>query len=120
MDIRELRLFIETAHTGSFAAVARAHDVDPSSISRTIAGLEAELGIRLFHRTTRKLSLTEAGDIYLRQIEPLIEGFVRAGDEALAVSTGPVGTLRLTCSVAFGYECIMPLVGQFREEFPNL
>ncbi|MGH1351455.1 MAG: LysR family transcriptional regulator [Methyloligellaceae bacterium] len=120
MDIRELKLFIETAHAGSFAAVARAHDIDPSSVSRTIAGLETELGIRLFHRTTRKLSLTESGDIYLRQVEPLVEGLSRAGDEALAVSTGPTGILRLTCSVAFGYECIMPIAGEFREEFPNL
>ncbi len=120
MDIKELRLFIETAHAGSFAAVARAHDLDPSSISRTIAGLEAELGIRLFHRTTRKLSLTEAGDIYLRQIEPLIEDLTRAGDAALAVSTEPAGILRITCSVAFGHECIMPLIGQFHQEFPNL
>ncbi|KAM3093963.1 LysR family transcriptional regulator [Phormidesmis sp. 146-35] len=56
MDISVLQLFVEVFRQGSFAAVARDRNLDPSSVSRAIAGLEEELGIRLFQRTTRQLS----------------------------------------------------------------
>jgi DNA-binding transcriptional LysR family regulator len=73
MDLSVLQLFIEVMRQGSFAAVARDRNIDPSSVSRAIAGLEAELGIRLFQRTTRQLSPTEAGNAYFNRIEPLVE-----------------------------------------------
>ncbi|PSB15592.1 LysR family transcriptional regulator, partial [filamentous cyanobacterium CCP2] len=73
MDVSVLQIFVEVVRQGSFAAVARDRNLDPSSVSRTIAGLEEELGIRLFHRTTRRLSLTEAGTVYFERIEPLVE-----------------------------------------------
>ena len=120
MDVTSLRLFCEVARLGSFAAAARRGDVDPSSVSRTIALLEQELGVRLFQRTTRRLSLTEAGDLYLRRVEAIVDELDRARDEAQAVSIEPSGTLRLTTSVAFGQVCIVPLIGAFRARFPDL
>ena len=80
MDILILQLFVEVMKQGSFAAVARDRNIDPSSVSRAIAGLEKELGIRLFQRTTRKLSPTEAGTIYCASIEPLLEEIQQATD----------------------------------------
>lgn len=120
MDAKTLALFVETARLGSFAAVARAHDLDPSSVSRTVAALEADLGVRLFQRTTRRLSLTEAGAVYLRRVEPLVEELERAGDEARTLSAVPGGTLRLTCSVAFGHELVIPLLPAFRAAYPRI
>ena len=120
MDVTSLRLFCEVARLGSFAAAARQGDVDPSSVSRTIALLEQELGVRLFQRTTRRLSLTEAGDLYLRRVEAIVDELDRARDEAQAVSIEPSGTLRLTTSVAFGQICIVPLIAVFRARFPDL
>jgi DNA-binding transcriptional LysR family regulator len=73
MDLEYLRLFVEVARRGTFAAVARDHDLDPSSVSRTILTIEAELGVRLFHRTTRRMTLSEAGVNYLARIEALVE-----------------------------------------------
>ena len=61
MDTTALQIFVEVVKRGSFAAVARDRHVDPSIVSRAIKGLEDELGSRLFQRTTRRLSLTEAG-----------------------------------------------------------
>jgi len=67
----------------------------PSSISRVIAGLESTLGFRLFQRTTRRMSLTEAGSVYLARVKILLEDFEQARDEALALSGLPTGRLRL-------------------------
>ncbi|MEL6224272.1 MAG: LysR family transcriptional regulator [Cyanobacteria bacterium J06627_8] len=65
MDIDALQQFIDVVRQGSFAAVARERNIDPSSVSRAIANLEKELQVRLFQRTTRKLSPTEAGSTIL-------------------------------------------------------
>ncbi|MEM9137839.1 MAG: LysR family transcriptional regulator, partial [Cyanobacteria bacterium P01_F01_bin.42] len=101
MDISVLQLFVAVMRQGSFAAVARDRDLDPSSVSRAIAGLEAELGVRLFQRTTRSLSPTEAGSIYFARIEPLMEEIQQAIAVTTDMSGQPQGTLRVTASVSF-------------------
>jgi DNA-binding transcriptional LysR family regulator len=98
MNLDTLDLFVEVARKRSFAAVAKERNVDPSSVSRAIADLEAELGLRLFQRTTRTMTLTEAGDVYLSRIEPLTEEIARAREAALQVTGRPRGLLRITAS----------------------
>lgn len=120
MDIEALDLFLAVARQGGFAAVAKERGLDPSSVSRAIAGLEADLGVRLFQRTTRRLALTEAGALYRARIEPLIDDLRRAGAEAASASSTPAGTLRLTASTAFGITCVTPLLPAFRAAFPQL
>lgn len=68
MDLPGLQIFVEVMRQGSFAAVARDRNVDPSSVSRAIASLEKKLGVRLFQRTTRQLSPTEAGTTFFEWI----------------------------------------------------
>jgi DNA-binding transcriptional LysR family regulator len=120
MDVSVLQLFIEVFRQGSFAAVARDRNLDPSSVSRAIAGLEEELGIRLFQRTTRQLSPTEAGATYFEHIESLVEELQRATDIAADTSRQPKGTIRITASVSFGLKCIVPLLPEFTQLYPNL
>jgi DNA-binding transcriptional LysR family regulator len=120
MDISVLKLFVEVMKQGSFAAVARDRNLDPSSVSRSIASLEEELGIRLFQRTTRQLSPTEAGTAYFERIEPLVEEMQQAIDVAIDVSGQPKGRLRATASVSFGYKCIVPLLPIFQAQYPDL
>lgn len=120
MHLSDLALLIEVARLGSFAAAAKAIGTDPSSVSRSIAGLEAELGVRLFQRTTRRLSLTEAGDLYLTRAQPLLEELTRIGVEAREVRAEPRGTLRLTASVTFGQSMLLPLLPAFRKSYPNI
>ena len=120
MDIETLRLFIQVARRGSFATVAGNRCTDQSSVSRTIAALEDELQVRLLQRSTRQMTLTEAGAAYLARLEPLIEDLDHARDEALAASARPIGTIRLTASVAFGQKCIAPLLPKLRESCPDL
>ena len=118
MDIDNLRLFVEVARRGNFAAVARDRKIDPSSVSRAMALLEEELGIRLLQRTPRHVALTEAGEIYFNRINVLLDGFEQARDDARGVSSEPGGTLRLTASVAFGNTCLIPLISEFRARYP--
>jgi DNA-binding transcriptional LysR family regulator len=120
MDLAALSLFADIARRGSFAAVARERAIEPSTVSRSLAALEAELGFRLFQRSTRKVALTEAGSAYLRRIEDLLAGLDAAREEAHAVVAGPSGALRITASVAFGARMIVPLLAEFRGRYPGV
>ncbi|MBW4654387.1 MAG: LysR family transcriptional regulator [Kaiparowitsia implicata GSE-PSE-MK54-09C] len=120
MDLSTLQIFVEVARKGNFAAVARDRNLDPSSVSRAIAGLEDELGFRLFQRTTRQVSLTEAGTAYFERIEPLVETLDQAAQAAVDLTARPNGTLRVTASVAFGLTCIVPYLSDFSARYPDL
>ena len=120
MDLDTLRLLVNVARRGSFAAVARDHAIEPSTISRLVAAAETELGFRLFQRTTRQLAATDSGTIYLARVERLIEDLDAARDEAIATTSGPSGPLRLTASVAFGSTRLIPLIPSFRRAYPNV
>lgn len=120
METNHLRLLCDVAQLGSFAAAARRHDLDPSAVSRIIAGLEADLGVRLFQRSTRRLTLTEAGSAYLARVAGALEDLDAAGEAARALGGEPVGTLRLTASVAFGQVRLLPLLPDLRARYPRL
>jgi DNA-binding transcriptional LysR family regulator len=120
MDIATLKIFVEVMRAGSFAAVARVHEVDPSSISRTIAILEDELGFRLFLRTTRRLAATEAGTLYFERTQPIIDEMERVGQEARDIVAEPAGRLRVTASVSFGHTVLVPLLPRLRSAYPDL
>jgi DNA-binding transcriptional LysR family regulator len=85
-----------------------------------MAALETELGARLFQRSTRRVALTEAGELFLGKVEPLVTELDGALDEARQVSAEPAGTLRLTASVTFGQLCIVPLIPEFRQRHPGV
>lgn len=120
MEIQRLDLFVAVARRLSFAAVANDRGIDPSSVSRAIGDLETELGLRLFQRTTRTMTLTEAGAVYLAHIEPLVDEMEYARDAAAQVVGKPRGILRLSASVTFGQRRIVPLLGAFRALNPDL
>lgn len=118
MELATLRLFIDVAHAGGFAPVARQRVVDPSLVSRAIAGLEAELGFRLFQRTTRRLALTEAGSRYLATVEPLVRDL--AGAAEMARCSTVAGRLTISASVAYGTIRLVPLLPALRAAHPGL
>ena len=118
MESESLRLFLEVANRLSFAAVAEARGSNPSSVSRAIGSLEDELGLRLFHRTTRKMALTEEGALFRRRVAGILDELDAACDEARSAGAGPRGRLRLSTSVAFGERVILPLLPRFRAAQP--
>lgn len=114
-----MRIFVGVVAAGSFSAAGRQLDVSPSGVSRRINELEEALGARLFHRTTRKLSLTEAGQIYYDRAAPII----MAVDEAkLAVSElgSPTGILRVTVPTGIGREVVVSAIPGFLDRFPGI
>ena len=120
MDTDLLKTVALVAKQGSFASAARVLDVDPSSVSRAVASVEETLGLRLFQRTTRSLKITEEGETYLRRIVPLLEELDAALEEAGTTMHAPSGTLKMTASVAFSHECIVPHLGAFLAQYPDV
>lgn len=120
MDTQHLQTFIDVANLGSFAAAARARDLAPSQVTRSVALLEAELGARLIHRTTRKLTLTEAGRAYFDRIRPVMSELEAAAEEVRS-STGAIGgTVRISASVAYGQTVLVPLLPELHALHPGL
>lgn len=120
MEVASLKAILLVQAHGSIAGAARALDVDPSSVSRTVAAVEADLRIRLFQRTTRRLTVTEEGQAYLGRLAPLLEEFDAAREAARGMRGKPGGLLRMTASVAFAHEVIVPLLPAFQKRFPDI
>jgi DNA-binding transcriptional LysR family regulator len=120
MDIQQLRVFAEVVHAGSFAAAARHLDMAPSMVTRSVAALESELGMRLMQRTTRKLSLTESGAAYYEHARLALDALDRASEEARASQGHVGGTVRVTASVAYGQSMLVPLLPALHERHPHL
>ncbi len=120
MDIATLKTFVQVMHEMSFSEVAKRHRVAPSSVSRTIAKLEAELGVRLFHRNTRNLTPTEAGNLYLQRVQPVLDELDAAGQMVSDVQQNPSGMLRVTAPTIYGQKHIVPLLARFRRLYPGL
>lgn len=120
MDIQALKTILLVRDLGSIAAAARSLDIDASKVSRVVAAVERELGLRLFQRSTRKLSATDEGSRYLQRIAPLVEELDAAGVEAATQGGQPSGTIRLTASVAFVQEGILPVLPKFQDMYPEL
>lgn len=120
MDITSLRTVLLVQSQGSIAGAARTLDMDPSSVSRTVSAVEAGLGIRLFRRTTRRLTVTEEGQTYLNRLAPLIDEMDAAREDARGQRGTPAGQLRMTCSVAFAHEMIVPLLPAFQAQYPEV
>ena len=116
----QMMVFVRTVEEGSFSAAARSLDLTPSSVSRQISLLEDRLGARLLNRSTRRLSLTEAGRTYYEHCARIIAEMDDA-DEAVSSLQGAVrGTLRVTATVAFARIQVVPLVAEFLDRYPDL
>ena len=120
MNKQALQLFQETAHRLNFAAVAQRHDIDPSSVSKTIRQLERHLGCRLFNRTTRQMSLTADGERFLVRCTSILSEMQAAEDEVRNQTKTISGRVRLSASVAFGEEMVVPLLPEIRRDLPDV
>lgn len=120
MDLNQLRTFVAVVQQGSFAGAARQLAVDPSAITRAVAALEASLEVRLLQRTTRRLSLTDAGTAFLERVQPLVAELDRAADDARSAGSEVRGSVRVTASVAFGQTVLVPLLPALHQAHPRL
>lgn len=120
MNTADLDTLMTVIRAGSFAAAARELHVDPSWVSRTVAGLEAELGMRLFQRSTRQIAMTEAGALFVERIGPLLTELEQVRHAAIDAAAKPHGTLRVTASNAFGLKRVVPLLPALCQAHPAL
>jgi DNA-binding transcriptional LysR family regulator len=117
-DLNDMLYFAEVVERGGFAAAGRALGLPKSRLSRRVAALEAQLGVRLLQRTTRKLSLTEVGEAYLRHCQALRESAQAAADTVAQVQTEPRGTLRVACPVTLAQTMLAELMPDFLARHP--
>jgi DNA-binding transcriptional LysR family regulator len=115
-----MEVFATVATQGSLSAAARKLDMSQTMATKHVAALEARLGVKLFYRTTRHLSLTEAGRIYLEAIEQILGDVEEADSKAAAGAVEVRGTLRLNAPVSFGVREIAPLLPEFTRAHPAL
>ena len=120
MDTNALQLFASVVARGTFTAAADAAGLDPSAVSRAVAGLERQLGFRLFERSTRRIALTEAGAAYHARIAPILSDLDAAATVARDLVDTPSGMLRVSASTAFGEAVIVPMLAAFRAENPGV
>jgi DNA-binding transcriptional LysR family regulator len=112
--------FIRSAESGSFAAAARLLGLTPAAVGKNVARLELDLGVRLFQRTTRRLSLTEAGESFRQEVQGSLDHLRAAIAYARARTTGPAGVLRVALPNGFGRDYIVPMLGSFQRAFPAI
>lgn len=112
--------FVAVAETESFTAAAKQLDISTAQVSRQVSALESRLATKLFHRTTRKVSVTEAGTIYYQHCRQVLDGLEAAEDAISEMLSKPTGKLKITAPVTYGEATIAPLVNNFLARYPEL
>jgi DNA-binding transcriptional LysR family regulator len=112
--------FVRSAELGSFSAAARRLSMTPGGVSKNVGKLEADMGVRLFQRSTRKLTLTEAGEQFLQQVAGGLDTIQTAIANASNAGGKPAGTLKVGMAMAFGRDQILPLLGDFLTLYPDI
>jgi DNA-binding transcriptional LysR family regulator len=112
--------FVAVAETESFTRAAKRLEVSTAQVSRQISALEDRLSTRLFYRTTRRVSTTEAGQIYYQHCRQILDALEQAERSMTNMQLVPQGRLRLTAPVTYGEKSIAPLVNDFVLRYPEL
>lgn len=115
-----MKVFERVADEKGFAAAARALGMSPPVVTRLIAELETELGVRLFHRTTRRVALSEAGELYLERVRKILDDVEQARELVSQHSEQLSGVLRISSDAALASNIIAPSVSGFRQLYPGI
>ncbi|MCW2270370.1 HTH-type transcriptional regulator DmlR [compost metagenome] len=115
-----LECFVRSAEVGSFAEAARRLSLTPAAVGKNVARLEANLGVRLFQRSTRRLTLTEAGQRFLGEVAGSLQTIQYAVANLASAEGQPTGTLKVSMGTVFGRLYIVPLLGEFLQRYPAI
>lgn len=113
-----MRLFVEVARAKSFRRAADVLDMPNSTLSRHIAALEKAIGLRLLHRSTRKVELTAAGEVYFKRCQSIVEEARIAHESLRDVAERPSGTLRVSMPVELATDHLAPVLSDFARAYP--
>ncbi|MBB1089645.1 LysR family transcriptional regulator [Lysobacter sp. SG-8] len=119
-DLNDTLIFVKVVEAGSFIGAARALRLPKTSVSRKVQELEERLGAQLLHRTTRKLGLTEAGNVYYEHCQRIARELDEAESAVGQLQAGPRGWLRVTAPYSMGIDRIAPLLGEFHARHPEV
>jgi DNA-binding transcriptional LysR family regulator len=116
----DLAYFSALVKAGNLSAVAREFDVTPSAASKRLAQLEQRLGVRLVNRTTRRLSLTGEGEVYLSEGRRILAEIDDLDQAVSSTRSAPKGLLKVNATLGFGRSHIAPALSRFKKEYPGL
>lgn len=119
-DLNDMLYFAEVVEHAGFAAAGRHLGLPKSKLSRRVAGLEARLGVRLLQRTTRKLSLTQAGELYHRHCVAMRDAADAASEAMQQASTEPRGVVKVACPVTLAQSNLGPILNRFLAQYPQV
>lgn len=120
MTDHAMRVFVAALDAGSFSAAAERLGLTPSGVSKTIARLEDDLGVRLLNRTTRRLGLTPEGATFLAGARDIIGQIDELRQSVGSAATSPRGLLRINTGTAFGHYQLMPALPKFLDAYPEI
>jgi DNA-binding transcriptional LysR family regulator len=120
VDLNDVATFVRVAQGGGFTAAAKGLGVPKSTVSRAVARLEGALGVRLVHRTTRALALTDAGRSYFERVRGAVAGLADASADVVDMGTEPRGTIRITAPVDLGQLLLADVIARFVEKYPQV
>ncbi len=115
-----MQIFIAAVEEGSFAAAARRFQLSPAMAGKHVSAIESDLNVRLLQRSTRRLSMTDAGQRYYVRCKAILEAMEEANREASDIQTTPRGLLRIAAPVAFGAMHLGQIVSRYLEQFPQV
>lgn len=118
--LRSIESFVKAVQAGSIAAGARLQGITAAAASQNIQRLEKSLGTRLLVRTTRKLAMTESGELYYAEVKSIVESLAQAQSAITEFHGQPQGRLRVGSSVAFGRHVLMPMIPAFTRSYPRV
>jgi DNA-binding transcriptional LysR family regulator len=118
--LQSMRVFQQVVDEGGFAAAARKLELTPAAVTRLVGDLERHLGVRLLQRTTRRLSLTPAGEVYLNRLRPILGEIDEADAMAHAHSREMSGTVRVLALPVVATHIIAPAVADFQRLYPEV
>jgi len=118
--LRQMAIFTRIVEAGGFSAAARQIGMAKSALSQQIMSLEQRLGVKLLNRTTRQISLTEAGHLYYQSCAKLVGEALEITDRISGMSESVSGNLRISCPIALGNDYIAPILAEFIRLYPEL
>lgn len=120
MNLNDIKVFIDVVEAGSFAGASKTLGMPSTTVSRKVQMLEAGLGVKLLHRSTRKLSLTEEGDHYFHLCQQHLLALEEANDVIRQAQLKPKGKIRITSPLDFSIHYVQPWIIEFLQQYPEI
>jgi DNA-binding transcriptional LysR family regulator len=119
-SMASIQCFVRSAEAGSFSEAARRLQLTPAAVGKNVSRLEAHLGVRLFHRSTRSLALTESGARFLREVSGGLAAVQGALANLARADGQPAGALKVTMGTGFGLQYVVPMLDDFLARYPAI